>query len=69
MKITKNDILKIKPNTSLTFQMNSYKECESAREVAYRTALRHPRENVERYSVSIDTKSFKMTIEAIGRKE
>lgn len=68
MRITKNDILKIKPNTSITVHMDSYKECERARDVAYRTALRHPRENVERYSVSIDTQSFKVTIEAIGRK-
>lgn len=67
MKVTREDILKIKPGTSLTVRLSDYRACDSARAVAYRAALADPRPDVERYSVSIDTKNWKVTITAIRR--
>lgn len=67
MKITREDILKIKPGTSLTVRLSDYRACDSARAVAYRAALADPRPDVERYKVSIDTKTWEITITAIKK--
>lgn len=67
MKVTREEVLKIKPGSSLTVWLSSYKECDSARATAYRAALAYPRPDVERYQVSVDTKQFKITITAIPK--
>ena len=67
MKVTREEILKIKPGSSLTVYRPDYRACDSVRATAYRTALADPRPDVERYKVSIDTKKWKLTITAIKR--
>lgn len=67
MKITREDILKIKPGSSLKVRLNDYRACDSARAIAYRTALADPRPDVERYKVSINTKTWELTITAIKK--
>lgn len=67
MKVTKEDVLKIKPGSSLKVRLSDYRACDSARAVAYRTALAYPRPDVERYKVSINTKTWELTITAIKR--
>lgn len=67
MKVTKEDVLKIKPGSSLKVHLSGYRACDSARAVAYRTALADPRPDVERYKVSINTKTWELTITAIKR--
>lgn len=66
MKITKNDILKIKAGSSLTAQLGSYLECRSLRQWAYEIAKSYPRDDVERYSCYI-SKGNKITITAIKK--
>ena len=56
MKITREDILKIKPGTSLTVRLSDY-----------RAALADPRPDVERYKVSINTKTWEITITAVKK--
>ncbi len=68
MKVTKKDILSVKPGSSLTMQLGSYKDCISARQYAYQLALSDPRENVEKYSVSIDKETNRITITAVPRQ-
>lgn len=67
MKVTREEILKIKPGSSLTVYMPDYRACDSVRATAYRATLADPRPDVERYKVSIDTKKWKVTITAIKR--
>lgn len=67
MKITREDILKIKPGSSLKVRLSDYRACDSARAIAYRTALADPRSDVERYKVSINTKTWELTITAIKK--
>lgn len=67
MKITREDILKIKPGSSLKVRLSDYRTCDSARAIAYRTALADPRPDVERYKVSINTKTWELTITAIKK--
>lgn len=67
MKLTREDVLKIKPGGSLTVRMRDYRACDSARAVAYRAALTDPRADVERYRVSINTKTWEVTITAVKR--
>lgn len=67
MKITRGDILKIKPGSSLKVRLSDYRACDSARAIAYRTALADPRPDVERYKVSINTKTWELTITAIKK--
>jgi hypothetical protein len=67
MKITREDILKIKPESSLKVRLSDYRACDSARAIAYRTALADPRPDVERYKVSINTKTWELTITAIKK--
>lgn len=67
MKITREDILKIKPGSSLKVRLSNYRACDSARAIAYRTALADPRPDVERYKVSINTKTWELTITAIKK--
>ena len=59
MKVTKKDILSIKAG--------SYKDCVNARSYAYQLAFTDPREDVERYSTSIDKDKNQITIEAIKK--
>ena len=54
MKVTKKDILSIKAGSSKVMQLDSYKDCVNARSYAYQLAFTDPREDVERYSTSID---------------
>ena len=67
MKITREDILKIKPGSSLKVRLSDYRACDSAMAIAYRTALADPRPDVERYKVSINTKTWELTITAIKK--
>lgn len=67
MKITREDILKIKSGSSLKVRLSDYRACDSARAIAYRTALADPRPDVERYKVSINTKTWELTITAIKK--
>lgn len=67
MKITREDILKIKPGSSLKVRLSDYRACDSARAIAYRTALADPRPDVEKYKVSINTKTWELTITAIKK--
>ena len=67
MKITREDILKIKPGSSLKVRLSDYRACDSARAIAYRTALADPRPYVERYKLSINTKTWELTITAIKK--
>ena len=67
MKIKREDILKIKPGSSLKVRLSDYRACDSARAIAYRTALADPRPDVERYKVSINTKTWELTITAIKK--
>lgn len=67
MKITREDILKIKPGSSLKVRLSDYRACDSVRTIAYRTALADPRPDVERYKVSINTKTWELTITAIKK--
>lgn len=68
MKVTRDEVLKLKPCSSLTVQLASYKECECAKAIAYRTALACPRSDVRRYKCSIDSKKNAITITAIPQK-
>ena len=68
MKVTREEVSKIKPGSSLTVWLSNYNECDSAIATAYRTALAIPRPDVERYKVEIDTKTFKVTITAIEKR-
>ena len=54
MKVTKKDILSIKAGSFKVMQLDSYKDCVNARSYAYQLAFTDPREDVERYSISID---------------
>ena len=54
MKVTKKDILSIKAGSSKVMQLDSYKDCVNARSYAYQLAFTDPREDVERYSTSIE---------------
>ena len=65
MKVSKKEILSIKPNMSKSFKLNSYKECLSARAYAYQLCKSDPRPGVNRYSVSIDNKTNTITIAAL----
>lgn len=65
MKVTKKDILSIKAGSSKVMQLDSYKDCVNARSYAYQLAFTDPREDVERYSISIDKDKNQITIEAI----
>lgn len=67
MKVTKEEVLKIKAGSSLTVGLSDYRACDSARAIAYRSALTDPRPDVERYKVSIDTKKYKVTITAVPK--
>lgn len=67
MKVTKKDILSIKAGSSKVMQLDSYKDCVNARSYAYQLALTDPREDVERYSISIDKYKNQITIEAIKK--
>lgn len=67
MKVTKKDILSIKAGSSKVMQLNSYKDCVNARSYAYQLAFTDPREDVERYSTSIDKDKNQITIEAIKK--
>lgn len=69
MKVTKKDILSIKAGSSKVMQLDSYKDCVNARSYAYQLAFTDPREDVERYSISIDKDKNQITIEAINRSE
>lgn len=66
MKVTREEVSKIKPGSSLTVWLSNYNECDSARATAYRTALAIPRPDVERYKVEIDTKTFKVTVTPVN---
>jgi hypothetical protein len=48
-------------------QLDSYKDCVNARSYAYQLAFTDPREDVERYSISIDKDKNQITIEAIKK--
>lgn len=67
MKVTKKDILSIKAGSSKVMQLDSYKDCVNARSYAYQLAFTDPREDVERYSISIDKDKNQITIEAIKK--
>ena len=67
MKVTKKDILSIKAGSSKVMQLDSYKDCVNARSYAYQLAFTDPREDVERYSTSIDKDKNQITIEAIKK--
>lgn len=67
MKVTKKDILSIKAGSSKVMQLDSYKDCVNARSYAYQLAFTDPREDVERYSISIDKEKNQITIEAIKK--
>lgn len=66
MKVTKKDILSIKAGSSKVMQLDSYKDCVNA-SYAYQLAFTDPREDVERYSISIDKDKNQITIEAIKK--
>ena len=61
MKVTKKDILSIKAGSSKVMQLDSYKDCVNARSYAYQLAFTDPREDVERYSISIDKDKNQIT--------
>lgn len=67
MKVTKKDILSIKAGSSKVMQLDSYKDCVNARSYAYQLAFTVPREDVKRYSISIDKDKNQITIEAIKK--
>lgn len=67
MKVSKKDIMGIKPNTSITFQLDSYKDCLSIRQYAYQLSKSDPRPGVKRYTVSIDASNNSVTIIALGK--
>ena len=60
-------ILSIKAGSSKVMQLDSYKDCVNARSYAYQLAFTDPREDVERYSTSIDKDKNQITIEAIKK--
>jgi archaellum component FlaF (FlaF/FlaG flagellin family) len=68
MKITVKEILSIKSGQSMTYTLGSYRECDSAKSIAYKTAHTHPREDVSRYSVSINSATFQVTITALPKR-
>ena len=59
--------LSIKAGSSKVMQLDSYKDCVNARSYAYQLAFTDPREDVERYSISIDKDKNQITIEAIKK--
>ena len=66
MKIGTNDILKIKAGSSLTAIMDTYEECLSIKQLAYRAnKLSKKPDNVKRYSTSMEHGTTKVTITAI----
>ena len=56
-----------KAGSSKVMQLDSYKDCVNARSYAYQLAFTDPREDVERYSISIDKDKNQITIEAIKK--
>ena len=67
MKVTKKDILSIKAGSFKVMQLDSYKDCVNARSYDCQLAFTDPREDVERYSISIDKDKNQITIEAIKK--
>ena len=69
MELTTKDILGIKAGTTLSANLDSYSMCLSVKQMAYTAFLRHPRNDIERYSVSIDSSNNRIEITAIPKKE
>lgn len=67
MKVSKKDILDIKPGTSMCFHMDSYKDCVSVQKYAYQLCKIYPRANIKRYSTSIDVKTNCITVTALKK--
>lgn len=66
MKVTVEDILKIKPGKTKTFILSSPKECHSARSlVGYVKKTQRPSE-VKDYTTTLDWDSNSISITAIG---
>lgn len=63
-RVTKADILGIKPGETKTFSLDSAKAVVSARQYAYFLARVEPREGVGKYSVSADFVNFSVAITA-----
>lgn len=66
--LTTEEILKIKPGTSISLVLPPAK-CLSLKQCAYQAQFKYPRPDVERYSVRIDTKKSSITITAIPKKK
>lgn len=64
-KVTKDDILKIKPGTSVTFKTDSYMQARSIKQYAYELMRAYPPEGIRRYKVGIDKETNYITITAI----
>lgn len=63
-RVTKADILGIKPGETKTFFLDSTKAVVSARQYAYFLGRVEPREGVAKYSVSADFVNFSVAITA-----
>lgn len=63
MKIGTNDINKISEGSSLIAVLDSYSDCLSVKQLAYRAGL----VNGIKYTVSIDSTSNKVTITALKK--
>lgn len=67
-KLTKKDILNIKPGAVKVFVLDTAKAVVSARQYAYQLAKVEPRSGIERYKTIADYKNCTIAIEAIASK-
>lgn len=66
MKVTKQDILRIKAGTSMTFHFDSYEPLKSIKTYCYQLRFDSEKpKDVSRYACSADNKKLILTITAL----
>lgn len=70
MKVTKQDILKIKSGTSMTFHFDSYESLKSIKTYCYQLRFDSEKpKNVRRYTCSANNEKLILTITAIPNEQ
>lgn len=65
VKLSYKDYMEMRPGDVKTFQFDSVKAAYNARAIAYMMPSAHPRNDVARYSCSVDEDHKTLTVEAI----
>lgn len=68
-KLTKADILSVRPGKYKAFLLDSRKAIQSARQYVYQISRVEPPDGVDRFKTKVDYSSMTIIVEAIAKRD